>query len=240
MKNYLILILVSIFFLFGCNPSKNNYNKGILTTDSLTSLVEKAISGDVNSNNVLSGLIDSTFLIDDNYIIFKVDSFTTDSTIFYYVLLEHTNPFHNRLAFYDEKANCYLIDKSLMGKLSVDTFTIGKLNFIKVIEIFLSKDSLLLKRLSLYRFTNEEIRLVYRSFAELQTPVEIFNQTITTITEDSIETKLILPRRIKTALNKDYFYFNKIENRYLSSSSYFDNLILNELNNFEIITSKNQ
>ena len=149
MKRIKLITIISILTIIGCFESKISEPK-VLSGNALQALVESAVNKDKKANDSLSNLID--FDVDNNipYNSIKVDSFYLDSLKYFSVLIEHPNPLYNRLAIYDTATNCYLIDKSLNGKLSFEFIELQNLKLLKVIERFISKDTLSVARLSLY------------------------------------------------------------------------------------------
>ena len=238
MTKYFKFILLALTLLWGCKESKISAPAKPLDVNDLSSLVLKAINGDRKANDSLSGLIETELIENAAYNSLTVDSFSVDTLNFFYVLLEYPNQIFNRLAFYDDKTNCYLIDKSLNGKISVDVLEVQELKFLKVIESFLVKDTLEVIRLSFYKNIAQTIKLVYRNFAQLKTPKQTFIQTITSIAGDTIKTKLTVPKKVKITSEEDFFFYDGIENYYKSSNSLFDSLVIKEINNFEIETHK--
>lgn len=238
MTKYFKFILLALTLLWGCKESKISAPAKPLDVNDLSSLVLKAINGDRKANDSLSGLIETELIENAAYNSLTVDSFSVDTLKFFYVLLEYPNPIFNRLAFYDDKTNCYLIDKSLNGKISVDVLEVQDLKFLKVVESFLVKDTLEVIRLSFYKNIAQTIKLVYRNFAELKTPKQTFIQTITSMDGDTIKTKLTVPKKVKNISEEDFFFYDGIENYYKSSNSLFDSLVIKEINDFEIETQK--
>ena len=233
MTKYLNFILLSILFIYGCSETKNAAPPKPLTVTDLSSLVLKAINGNIKANDSLSGLIDLAQFEHEVYNTLKVDSFNVDTLKYFYVLIEYPNSIYNRLSFYDEKTNCYLIDKSLNGNLSIDILEIHNLTLLRLVEYFIAKDTLEVKRLSLYKNVGGAVKLVYRSFAELKMPKQVFIQTITSISEDTIKTNLTVPPKVKVASLQDIFFFDNITNNYKSNFSMFDSLVIKEINAFE-------
>jgi hypothetical protein len=206
----------------------------------LNGLIHNAASGDKKANDSLAGLIDFTSVGTYNFNFIKVDSFYLDSIKYFSVIIEYPDPILNRFAIYDTKANCYLIDKSLNGKMSSEVIDLGGLRLIKLIEQFISKDTLKLTRISFYKKTDDSINLVYRSFAGLQTPKNQFYQTVSYITSDTLKTKITVPKRYKFNKREDIFTFDSISNSYRSSEQLFDNLVYKEIENFRINVRKRQ
>ena len=239
MKQIYLIILVSALILAGCSESKIVESK-ILRGNELQALVVSAVNGDKKANDSISGLVDLDMAETNLYNSLKVDSFYLESIKYFSVLIEYPNPVYNRLAIYDSAANCYLIDKSLNGKLSSELLELQDLKLLEVVERFISKDTLMLTRLSLYRKIDNSINLVYRSFAELKTLKNHFYQTIQFISQDTIKTQIFVPKKYKLNMEKDVFVFNLLDQAYRSNQSLFDSLVYREIADFNFEPQKLQ
>ena len=240
MKQVYLVFLLSLSTIFGCFNNEIIEEPKVLDGNGLQALVLNSINGDKKANDSLSGLVD--FEMDENisYNYLQVDSFYLDSIKYFSVLLEYPNPIYNRFAVYDSSANCFLIDKSLNGSLSFEVIELQDLKFIKVIEKFISKDTLSISRLSFYRKIDNSINLVYRSFAELKTLKNQFYQTINFISQDSIKTQIQVPKKYKLSVKEDVFVFDSIEKKYRSNQSLFDSLVYREIADFNVEVQKPQ
>jgi hypothetical protein len=233
MKLFALIFTLSVIILSGCLNNKIVEEPKVLSGVGLQALIISAANGEKHANDSLSGLIDLDLADNTNYYSIRVDSFYIDSIKYFSAILEYPNPIYNRLAIYDTLANCYLIDKSLNGDLSFEALDFGELKFLKIVESFISKDTLSLVKLSFYRKINNSIKLVYRSFAELQTPVDRFYQTINFISVDSITTEITVPKKYKLNFKDDVFAYDSISNFYYSKSNTFDSLVFKEVANFK-------
>jgi len=240
MKQVYLVFLLSLSTIFGCFNNEIIEEPKVLDGNGLQALVLNSINGDKKANDSLSGLVD--FKMDENisYNYLQVDSFYLDSIKYFSVLLEYPNPIYNRFAVYDSSANCFLIDKSLNGSLSFEVIELQDLKFIKVIEKFISKDTLSISRLSFYRKIDNSINLVYRSFAELKTLKNQFYQTVNFISQDSIKTQIQVPKKYKLNVKEDVFVFDSIEKKYRSNQSLFDSLVYREIADFNVEVQKPQ
>jgi len=239
MKQIYLIITASILTICGCSESKIVGPK-ILTGSSLQELVVNASNGDKKANDSLSILMDLQMGENNLYNSLKVDSFYVDSTKYFSVLLEYPNPVYNRLVIYDVTTNCYLMDKSLNGKLTFEILELQDLKFLKVIEKYISKDTLSISRLSLYKKIDDSFNLVYRSFAELKTLKNHFYQTINFISGDTIKTQIQTQKKYRLDAKDDIFVFNLTEKVYRSNQSSFDSLVIKEITNFAFETKKPQ
>ncbi|NWF90089.1 MAG: hypothetical protein HXY50_11590 [Ignavibacteriaceae bacterium] len=206
-KKY-FLIAATLFMFSGCVEQKKE-DPVSLTRSSLDSLVKDAISGISKANDSLSQITDLNLPENSLYNFVQVDSFYLDSIKYFSVILQHPKSIYNRFAIYNEEGDCFLIDKSLNGKISLERFIVNGITFLKIIESFIAQDSVRLVRLSLYKKIEETFNLVYRNFSELKTAKDVFNQTIISITLDTIKTRLQVPKNYKLKSNTDYFVFSQ-------------------------------
>lgn len=234
MTKYFTSIFLAILLFNACNETKIAEPKRVLTAKDLQSLVPQAVEGSYKANDSLSGLFDLTLSGHKDYLSLRIDSFYIDDVKYFYVLIDYGNPILNRFAIYDVGTNCYLIDKSLTGKLSFEILHHQDFKFIKIVEEFMSKDTLQIARLSLYEKFDDTFNLVYRSFVQLKTPKYTFNQTISSISLDTIKTQFIIPKKYRARFVGDAFVFNSQKKMYLSSESLFDSLCFKEISEFEI------
>lgn len=222
---FLVLLFVD------CSEFNKSEKQIDLTGNALESLVSAAANGNKIANDSLSGLIDLS--MPENYLYNQpnIDSFHLDSVKYFSVSIIHPNSAYNRFAVYDEESNCYLIDKSLNGKFSFKLFEIDNTKFLKIVENFTSLDSIRVVRLSLYRKIEDSFNLVFRNYAEVKTKENVYNQVITSITLDTIKTKLFIPKNNKVKSYKDYFVYSQSLKDYQSELSLFDSLIYKEITN---------
>lgn len=234
MSKYFTSIFLTVILFNACNETKVAEPKQILTAKNLQSLVLQAVEGSYKANDSLSGLFDLTLPGYKDYFSIRADSFYIDDVKYFYVLTEYQDPVLNRFAIYDTEKNCYLIDKSLIGKLSFEIMNHQDFKFIKIVEEYVSKDILQNVRLSLYKKFDDTFNLVYRSFVQLKTPKYTFNQTITSISLDTIKTQFTVPNKYRAKYVGDIFTFHPQRKMYLSSESLFDSLCIKEISEFEI------
>jgi hypothetical protein len=229
-----VLIAITLFALsleIGC--SKNKIVEPVyLDGQSLHTLVLKAANDYKPANDSLSGLFDLGMIENNLYSSIKIDSFYSGTKKYFTLVIEYPNPLFNRFAIYDTLSNCYLIDKSLNGKLTLEVLGIRDFSFIKMLEEYALHDSLLLKRLSFYSKISDSISLVYRSFAELKTNKLQINQTITLITPDSLKTQFTLPKKYKSKFTGDTFFFDTQNKKFVSRRTAFDSLVYKEISTF--------
>ncbi|HEX2868597.1 MAG TPA: hypothetical protein VHO03_16270 [Ignavibacteriales bacterium] len=229
MKKIVIPILFILAVFAGC--SKDGKSKQ-LTPGSLKEMVSLAISGDKSANDALQGLIDPGLPVNKNYTAFAADSFKSNGQRYYYIMLQYANPVYNRFAVYNSKFNLLLLDKSLNGDMAMDYFVKDDNTFIKLAESFISKEALSLKRLSLYKVTPDAVRLVFRSYYSLNKPDAFFSQELGTISKDSIITEISVPETVSD-VKQDKFIYSPKEERYLSQNNYFDNIIKEQVKDFD-------
>lgn len=229
MKNIFIPVLFLLVLFAGC--SKENKEKK-LTAGNLRETVSQAIAGDKAANDILQGLVDQKLPVNRDYNSFAADSFKTRGTKYYYVLLQYSNPMYNRFAVYDSGFNLVLLDKSLNGDLAMDFFVKDDFTFIKLVESFISKEALSVKRLSLYKVDPNSIKLAFRSFYSLSKPDAFFSQELSSVTKDSIVTEISVPDNTVFPVKGDKFVYSASERRYISPENSFDTIIKQQVRDF--------
>lgn len=231
------IFLAVMLIIISCTENKIEIPRKLDGVE-LYNLVIKAANGNKVANDSLSGLINFDSKYKNQFNSLDLDSFYLQNVKYFSVLMEYPNPIFNYFAIYDELTNCYLIDKSLNGKLTFEMLNFSELSFLKVTEQFISKDTLQLVRLSLYQKFDESFKLVYRSFAKLSTPKYQFNQTIISITSDTIKTKILVPKKFKLKFDEDVFIFDSANQIFKSNQSLFDSLVYKVVSEFDINIQK--
>lgn len=229
MKKIIIPLLLVLVLAAGC--SKEGTSKK-LTPGNLKETVAQAISGNKEANSALQGLVDETLPFNSSYNTLTADSFKSNGQRYYYVMLEYSNPVYNRFAVYNSKFNLLLMDKSLNGDVAMDYFVKDDVTFIKLAESFISKEALSLKRLSLYKIGQDNVKLVFRSFYSLSKPDAFFSQELGTISKDSIVTEISVPENV-SMVKMDKFVYSPQKERYVSENNYFDNIIKQQVKDFD-------
>lgn len=232
---YYIILLFSVLLIAGCSKNGSSWSSKE-ANKSLRELTLSAISGNKQANTILSGLINTDLPVDKNYNALVIDSFKVNNNKYFYILLDYPNPFYNRFAVYDKQKNLLLLDKSLNGDLSVDMFNKDGMYFIKLVESFLSKDIISVKRLSIYKVEAGGVNLAMRTFYSMNRPDAFISQEITGITKDTITTSISAPGKL-TDQTGDVFIFSPSKGRYLSSSNIVDNLVKQQIRDFNMETN---
>ncbi len=235
MKRILLSLIFTCLILSGCrlsNRVRNNFSH--INGKSLKALVEKAISGDSLSNNNLNNLIDLRLPVNNNFILFNIDSVkTAGGKKYYLVLLNNSNPVYNRFAVYDSLLKCYLIDKSLNGYLYESVLDFDNTKYVKLTENFNSKDVLTLNRISLYMMDDDSVTLAFRDFTKLIENGVIYTQTITKITSGFIGTEINSTDASAISNKQDVFYYNDESKRFISSAATFYNFVKKKVSDFK-------
>jgi len=236
MKKYFLAVII-LFIAISCsfNDGQEKVNNSELKT-----LITKAISGDKQANGKLSGLIDSDHIGKNQYNQLTVDAIKVNNKFFFAVTLEYPDPSLNIFAVYDENLKFYLLDKSLNGNISVECKNMDDNNLIFVQEYFLTKDVLKVSRFSIYKIQDTTVNLAYRSFAHLIKDQDTISQTITSLTNKYIITKINTTENPIQTASSDTFYYKSSQKKYLSKNNLFKYLVLNEINDFRWITIKPQ
>jgi len=232
MYKNLLIIIFSLLFLYSCSEKPKEEEPEKINGMILSKLVEEALWGSEKANYRLSGLVKPDTPPPDEYNKLKIDSVVTKEGIkFYSILIEYPNPLHNVLAVYNENLLLYLLDNSLNGNIVTEWKNISGKLYLIASENFVSKDLLKLSRISLYSMINERFYLVFHSFTKLDKAGKIYQQSIETINNNSIVTRLSSKRKTKLNNKKVTFNFNSYERKYISEKDIFTNFVLKEIKN---------
>jgi hypothetical protein len=238
MKNYFIypesyLLILFLFLYFNCSKQEAPVPPEKLNVPILSELVMKAVNNDTTANMKLSNLIDYSFPVNNNFNNLTIDSLVLkDSSVIFFTLLEYPNPLYNRFAVYNSTLKPLMIDKSLNGNIFIDKVETGSKQFIKIDEVFLSKDTLTVNRLSLYEIDTTGVSLSLRTHTKLIKPDREFTQDITGFTDSLIITLISSSRRSPVDKLTDSFKYNPSLKKYLSTGNLFDEFVKEEIENF--------
>jgi hypothetical protein len=236
MQKLLFTILTFTAILFtGCSSDHEQINKS-----DLESLIIKAISNDQDANVKLQGLLtpDHQGKIDYNQL--SINQLQTKDETIFSVILEYPDPRLNRFAIYDGQMNLLLLDKSINGYMSSEWVQLNGRKFIFLQESFLTKDVLNIDRLSIYEIDNGFASMVYRAPSRFVEVRDTAYQTVESIDEDFIITKLSGIENIKMFDRRDTFYFNTNLEKYLSNKDKFEKFVEQKIENFTWITTRPQ
>ena len=241
MKYYLLIFFSLVLVFYGCMSKENQPAEKKISTAYIQSLVQSAIDSNSTSNNELSGLIDYGLPLNKNYNSLKVDSIKLNSgEVYFFVLLEYPNPVYNRFAVYDTSLALLLLDKSLNGNLSAEAITLSGKQFIKVNEGFISKDVLVLNRLSLYKPDSSKVNLVFKTHTKLAKPDIEYFQEIKELNDNQIITKMSSSTDSPISDFEDVFRYDNTLKKYKSEKETFDLFVKKEITEFEHETEKSQ
>ncbi|MGE5683409.1 MAG: hypothetical protein ACM34K_21315 [Bacillota bacterium] len=236
-----LFICVSILLNLNCSKNSNSETVASFNGNTIKSLASNAIKGDKGANQKLQ-LFDPGMIpvpqMPDNFI---VDSLKIENKMFFYCLLQFPDPEYNRLAFYDNKGQLLLLDKSLNGELSLAFEDVEGVRNLQVVESFISKDALSLKRLSYYRLEPNLVRLSFRSFFTLAAPDAFFSQDITKINKDTIVTSISIPSKLAgNVASSDTFIYDNSFGKYISKKNIFNEVVKQQVNSFNISKAPNK
>lgn len=234
-KYILIIVALTTMLLVSCGSEIDKINN-----EGLRSLIVKAISGDPEANEKLPGFLTDKHIHQTNFNSLTVESLAINNKVFYSVLLEYYDPTLNLFAIFDDQLNMYLLDKSLNGYSSSEWNVLGKRRFVFVQETFLTKDVLSLDRLSIYEIFENSAALVYRSLSRFVKENKITNQTVESITENIILTKITGVFEKEDVSKIDTFYFNPGLEKYLSKSDLFNNYVKQQIKEFNWTVLKSE
>ena len=232
--------LLFIVLLIGCEQKENIIKQEIINSSEIKNLVTQAIDSNAAANNKLSNLVDYSLPLTKNYNSVIVDSIITGNKIYYYVLLENPNPAYNRFAIYDSMLTPVFKDESLNGNIYLEKIKSGDKEFIKLDEAYLSKDTLLLNRLSLYSLNETDVNLIFRTHTKLAKPEIEYFQDIVEISDTLIKTKMSSSERSEINNKEDYFIYSSLQKKYSSAQNLFDEFIKKEISDFNFPVSKEE
>ena len=241
MKYYPIIFLSFVLVLYSCTPKENKPAEKKINLAYIQSLVQSAVDSNAAANNELSGLIDYSLPLNKNYNSLKVDSIKLNfGEVYFFVLIEYPNPVYNRFAVYDVSLALLLLDKSLNGNLSAEAINLSGKQFIKVNEGFISKDVLVINRLSLYKPDSSEVNLVFRIHTKLAKPDIEYFQEIKELSDNLIITKMSSSTDSPISDFEDVFSYDGTLKKYKSEKEIFDLFVKKEIAEFEHDTEKSQ
>ncbi|RPI68808.1 MAG: hypothetical protein EHM47_14075 [Ignavibacteriales bacterium] len=232
-----LIPFILIIFSLGCEESDNNVTAQKTNTAELNNIVKQALDNDSSANSRLGNLVAYSR---EKYNQVITDSIFSGNKTYYYVLLENDNPAHNRFAVYDSMLTPLFVDKSLNGNIAIEKINTSAKEFVKADEVYLSKDTLLLNRISLYSIERDRVSLVFRTHTKFVKPGYEYLQDIIEISDTLIKTKISGTRRFALTNREDVFKFNSSEKKYTSSQNLFDIFIKNEIENFDFSPVKKQ
>ena len=236
LKSLTVILTVISITLAGCSSDSDKK----INSPKLRQTIVQAISGDYDANVRLHGMISSKQIGKSDFNQLAIDSFRIDKRSYYSVLLEYSNPTLNLFAIYDDDLNLYLLDKSLNGNLSAEWVQSGNRNFVFLQERFLTKDVLSLDRLSIYEVKNKSAYLIYRSLSRFVLGKNISYQTVESLTNDFILTKMTGLEDESLDNQPDTFYFDPNSNRYISKWNLFNNYVKQKIKEFDWVVIKPQ
>jgi hypothetical protein len=238
MKYFLLLFLLLI--TSGCERKENIISPEKINTAVIKNLVTQAIDSNTVANGKLANLINYSLPVLNNYNSIIVDSIITGNKTYYYVLLENPNPLYNKFAVYNSLLTPLLIDESLNGNIYLEKIASGRKDFIKVDEAYLSKDTLLLNRLSLYSADSSGVSLVFRTHIKFAKPEIEYFQDIVEISDALIKTRISSSEKSFINNKEDNFIYNHSAKKYLSSQNLFDEFLKKEIGSFNYKPSKEE
>ncbi len=238
MKNCFLIFAMLAAVFSGCSKNSGN-DKQKADGKFFRKIVISAVNGNITANDSLNKLIDFRLPVNFDYNDLKIDSLKNASgKTLYSVLLQYPNPVYNRFAVYDSAFNNYLIDKSLNGKISEESFSVKGLIFLKVSEQFTSKEIFELNRLSLYSISDTSVNLVFRAFTLMKSGNQEYTQKIDEITADRIKTTSTSSKYSQVRNKSDVFTFNYKSGKYESANDIFDKYIIGLIQNSKYSTDK--
>ncbi len=205
---------------------------------SFLELVTEAINGNEAIKKNLQGLHNFSAPL-NSYNKILVDSILINNTRYYALLMENQDPLHNLFAIVDNDLNVLIKDESLNGYLNLNFKKSGSRIFAVVTEDFISKESVKLKRISYYSLVQDNTELAFRQFIDIKTDEKEAEQIITGISDSAIVTNIFYTKPKDGRSLKDIFNFKIGLQKYLSSKSLFDSLVIREIRAIKTYSNKN-
>ncbi len=227
----LVISMLLVLFIFpGCGKKEKVYQ---FNSKGIEYLISEAANGNRIANDSLSNLFDLNLPAQPIINKIEIDSIKNNlGKMFYGVVIEFPNPFFNRFAVYDSMMNCYFIDKSLNGYLSLTSIHSEKKNYFQVFEQFTSKDILSLKRKNLYLVKGDTVNIALRMYTQFFSPDDQLIQEVETFTDDLIGTKILSEKGLTPQQTWDTYSFNEVSLKFESPENYFEKMILQLANQF--------
>ncbi|MFA6598683.1 MAG: hypothetical protein WCS69_13245 [Ignavibacteriaceae bacterium] len=223
MKIFISSLLILLAFA-GCSK---NEKVAHFDTKGIDYLISQAADGNKLANDSLSNLFDLTLPAQTVINKIEIDSIkNTSGKTFYGVIVEFPNPLFNRFAVYDSSMQCYFIDKSLNGYLSLTSIHSEKRNYFQVYEQFTSKDVLSLKRKNMYLVSGDSVNLALRFYTQYFSPDDQLIQEVETFTDDFIQTKIRSEKGFSPTQLWDTFSFDEHSRKFRSQNNYFESFVL--------------
>ncbi|WP_290661897.1 hypothetical protein [Ignavibacterium sp.] len=240
MKKFITFSIISVVLIFfSCQFNKEEKTSALIDGKKILSMITIALDSTDVSGNPIVGLFEKAKDKSFTYNKIEIDSFVLNNRKFYSVLLEHPVPAYNLFAVIDDSLNLLLKDVSLNGYISARWKKINNTFAIEIKEEFKSYEIFNLHRYSLYYPSDNNFRLVFRTFTFFGSPKDSLFQNIMELSDSLISTRIPKPKFIALSDTTDVFIFNKNQFKYVSSKNVFDSIILGEINNTKTELSPN-
>lgn len=220
--------LLIIFIIQGCGGGAEK-----ISPDKLKELVSRAAQGRAGADDSLSGLFASAEVFGKPDAI-DLETMTLSGVNYFGVAVSFPSSVNNRFALYDDELNCYVIDKSVNGRLTLSVSQSSDLNYFDLNERFFSNDSIELERYSIYRGDSSGFTLAFRTFTMMRTRDTVFQHNLYEISSEMIRANITAP--IFSGLNNlndDYFYDKKLKVYYVKKSIFFDDFVTAFINSIK-------
>jgi hypothetical protein len=204
-----------------------------LSPDVLRDLVISAADGRGSANDSLNTLF-SMANIPGRPEAIEVDTLTVSGRRYYGVAVQFKDHYQNRFALYDENLNCYLIDRSINGKLELRVNNEVNFRYFSLQETFYSNENTELKRLSIFRGDSSGFKLAFRTYTSMKTADTVFTQFLYEITPEMIRTVITAP--VFSGLNNfsdDYIYDESLKVYFVRKAIYFDEFVTEFVNSIK-------
>jgi hypothetical protein len=104
--------------------------------------------------------------------------------------------------------------------------------FIRLNEGYISKDDIILTRLSLFRVDSNSVNLVLRTHTKIAEPDIEYFQEIKEVSGDSIKTLMSSSQESVLNNSADVFVYDTALGKYISPQNIFDNFVTEEVRKY--------
>ncbi len=229
----IIFTLVAILFLLSCSEEKPK--PYIFNGQELSRLTNLFFSGDSSANSLLGFLFNNVDpkLIEVNNLFIDSVTFGGDNTV-YTLLLESRNPAFNLFAVIDKKMNVLLKDNSLNGNLAFGFQNFNNNTYAVIIESFKAKDTINIKRTSLYEIKSNLSNLIFRSATGFDYGRMSIASKITSFSKDEIKLTFTTKNIPLFKIKEDGFIYDAVTHKYVSANNYLRNFIIDQISRIKI------
>ncbi len=229
----IIFTIAAISFLLSCSEEKPK--PYVFNGKELSRLTNLYFNGDSSANSLLGSLFDDvdSKLIEVNNLSIDSVTFGVDNTV-YTLLLESRNPAFNLFTVIDKKMNVLLKDNSLNGNLAFGFQYFNNNTYAVIIESFKSKDTINIRRTSLYEIKSNLSNLIFRSATGFDYNRMSIASKITSFKKEEIKLTFTTKNIPLFKIKEDVFIYDAVTHKYVSANNYLRNFIIDQISKIRI------